>query len=117
MGPERAEREFEMLRIYEVALRVLEELRPAVAAIEARDRDLARQMRRAVCSVALNTAEGMGSRGRLRNVRYHSALGSMQETLACVEVGVALGYVEGIDAGVEDRIRRIIGTLVRLIGR
>ena len=71
-------------------------------------------MRRAMCSVALNTAEGMGSQGKLRNTRYYSALGSMQETVAGVEVGTALGYLEGCDAALMDRMRRIIGTLVRL---
>jgi four helix bundle protein len=103
-----------MLRIYSVILEVVRELKPVVGQIERCDADLARQMRRAMCSVALNTAEGMGSRGKLRNVRYHSALGSMQETMACVEVGTALGYLEGIDDVLVERMRRIIGTLVRL---
>src|ERR1700691_3864001 len=75
-----------------VILEVVAELRPVVGKIERCDADLARQMRRAMCSVALNTAEGMGSRGRNRKARYHNALGSMQETMACVEVGTALGY-------------------------
>jgi four helix bundle protein len=103
-----------MLRIYGVILEVVAELRPVVGQIERCDADLARQMRRAMCSVALNTAEGMGSRGRLRKVRYHSALGSMQETMACVEVGTALGYLAGCDEGLVDRMRRIVATLVRL---
>ena len=98
-----------MLKIYEVILGVVGELRPVMGAIEKRDPDLARQMRRAVSSVALNTAEGMYGRGRNKGARYQNALGSMRETMACVEVGVALGYVGGIDAEVEDRIRRIIG--------
>ena len=103
-----------MLRIYSVILEVVAELRPVVGQIERRDADLARQMRRAMCSVALNVAEGMGSRGKLRNVRYHSALGSMQETMACVEVGTALGYLDAVDDVLVDRMKRIIGTLVRL---
>jgi four helix bundle protein len=103
-----------MLRIYGVILEVVAELRPVVGKIERCDADLARQMRRAMCSVALNTAEGMGSRGRLRKVRYHSALGSMQETMACIEVGTALGYIDGCGDGLTDRMRRITGTLVRL---
>jgi four helix bundle protein len=103
-----------MLRIYGVILEVVAELRPVVGKIERCDADLGRQMRRAMCSVALNTAEGMGSRGRLRKVRYHSALGSMQETMACVEVGTALGYIDGCEDRLTDRMRRITGTLVRL---
>ena len=105
-----------MLRIYAVILDVVAELRPVIEGLERRDADLARQMRRAASSVALNTAEGMYSRGKNRGARYHNALGSMRETLACIEVGTALGYVEGIDEGLLDRIRRVIGTLVRLVG-
>ena len=106
-----------MLMIYEVILEVVGELKPVMRAIERHDADLARQMRRAACSVALNTAEGMYSGGRNKGARYQTALGSMRETLACVEVAGALGYVDTVDARTEDRIRRIIGTLVRLIGR
>jgi hypothetical protein len=50
-------------------------------------------------------------------MRYHTALGSMQETKACFEVGAALGYVGALDAGVLDQVERIIGTLVRLVGK
>ena len=103
-----------MLMIYGVILEVVAELKPVVGRIERCDPDLARQMRRAMCSVALNTAEGMGSRGKLRNARYHTALGSMQETMACVEVGAALGYLNSVDALLADRMKRIVGTLVRL---
>jgi len=106
-----------MLRIYGVILEVVGELKTVVGQIERRDADLGRQMRRAMCSVALNVAEGMGSGGRNRGARYQTALGSMRETIACVEVGQALGYVGEVDAEVFDRMRRIVGTLIRLIGR
>jgi four helix bundle protein len=106
-----------MLRIYGVILDVVKKLGPVVGQIEKRDGDLGRQMRRALCSVALNTAEGMGSSAGNRRMRYHTALGSMQETKACLEVGAALGYVGDVDAGVLDQVERVIGTLVRLVGR
>jgi four helix bundle protein len=104
-----------MLKIYGTILEVIAELRPVMGEMERKDPDLARQMRRAASSVALNTAEGMYSRGKNRAARYHNALGSMQETLACIQVGEALGYVR-VDDGLVDRIRKITGTLVRLIG-
>jgi len=97
-----------MLRIYEVILEVIGELRPVMGQIERCDADLARQMRRAASSVALNTAEGMCSQGRIRGARYHTAMGSMRETLACIEVGLALGYLAEVDASLVDRIRKII---------
>jgi four helix bundle protein len=104
-----------MLRIYDVILDVVKALRPVIGQIERKDADLARQMRRAASSVALNCAEGMHSQGKLRTARYYNALGSMRETLACVEVGTALGYIEGIDAPLMDRIHKVTGTLVVLV--
>ncbi len=83
-----------MLRIYHVVLEVLKQLQPAMRRIEVRDRDLARQLKRCSSSVALNLAEGMYSRGKNRAARYHSALGSARETLACLEVAVVCGYVQ-----------------------
>jgi len=106
-----------MLRIYSVILEVVGELRPVIGQIERCDSDLARQMRRAASSVALNTAEGMYSQGKNRGARYHNALGSMRETLACIEVGVALGYVPRVEEDLLGRIWQIMGTLVRLVGK
>ena len=102
------------LRIYPVILSTIESLRAPLAVMERRDLELARQLRRAASSVALNVGEGMYSRGKLRSVRYHTALGSAREVLACLETARAFGYVKEIDEGVADALDRIIGTLVRL---
>ena|SRR5690349_3342102 len=104
-----------MLTIYPVILETIALLRPTLARIERRDRDLGRQLRRAASSVALNVAEGMFSRGQNEGARYHTALGSARETMACLEVAVAMGYLASADPVVLDRLRRIIGTLVRLV--
>jgi four helix bundle protein len=103
-----------MLRIYDVVLEVVAGVRPVVGAIERRDPDLARQMRRAVSSVALNVSEGMYSRGKNRAARYHNAMGSMRETMACIEVSVALGYVDAVDGRLRSEIDHVIGTLYKL---
>jgi four helix bundle protein len=105
-----------MLRIYDVILETLKELRPVLRAIEKHDSDLARQGRRAACSIALNTAEGSHSRGRNRQARYHTALGSARETLAVLEVALALEYLSAVDEKLLDRMQRIIATLIRLSG-
>ena len=102
-----------MLRIYTTAIEVIERLRPVIAQIEARDRDLARQLRRAASSVALNICEGSGSRGGTRRERYHNALGSARETGACLDVAAAFGYVENVDSELLDRLDRVRATLVR----
>jgi four helix bundle protein len=103
-----------MLRIYPVILEVLRQLQPLVRRIELRDRDLGRQLRRCSSSIALNVAEGMYSRGRNRNARYHSALGSARETLACLEVAEVCGYADAGTA-LSEQLKRIMGTLVKLV--
>ena len=103
-----------MLRIYPVILDTLAALRPELDRIERRDADLGRQLRRAAASVALNTAEGMYSRGRNRAARYHTALGSARETLACLETARAWGYVAALDPALVAKLHRIIGTFVHL---
>jgi four helix bundle protein len=102
-----------MLRIYDDMLEVLRAIRGAMGSIEKRDPDLARQLRRAASSVVL-IAEGSGSFGRVRTMRYRTALGSARETLACLRIGEALGYVEAVPGAVMHQIDRVIGTLVRV---
>lgn len=104
-----------MLKIYSVVLEVIAALRPLLAQIERRDSDLARQLRRAASSVALNMAEGMYCRGKNRTVRYHTALGSARETRACLEVAAAFGYLEPLSAELARRFDHVTGTLVRLV--
>ena len=103
------------LKIYPVVLQLLSELRPSIARIEKCDRDLGRQMRRASASMVLNLAEGSCSQGGNKRVRYFNSLGSTREVLACVEVGMALGYIEPLTPAVLDRFQHVIGTLVRLV--
>lgn len=103
-----------MLRIYPIVLELLRALRPAVECIERRDADLAKQLRRASASVALNIAEGTGCTKGSRTARYSTALGSMRETMACLDVGEALGYLPGIDAAITERSKHILGVLVTL---
>ena len=102
-----------MLRIYSDYLGVLRDLRSVISAIEARDVDLARQLRRAAASVALNLAEGSGNAGGTRRQRYLSALGSANEVTACLHVADALGYAP-VDSALQRRLGAVIGVLVRV---
>ncbi len=104
-----------MLRIHPVCIELVRDVRPLALQIEKYDKDQARQLRRSATSIVLNLAEGEGSRGGTRRVRYDSALGSTRETLANLHVAEALGYVEALDAGMLDRFDRVIATLVVLI--
>jgi four helix bundle protein len=110
-----AERETKMLRVYDTMISALTMLRPVIEQIERGDRDLGNQPRRCASSVALNMAEASGSRGGNRTVRYRSALGSARETMACLDVAVALGYVESVDAQLRERlesVRRVLTSVV-----
>ena len=88
-------------------------LRPVIAEIERHDRDLARQLRRASASVALNVSEGSGCHGGTRIERYRNALGSARETGACLDVADALGYVSSVDAALLDQLDHVRATLVK----
>jgi four helix bundle protein len=92
-----------MLRIHDDMLDAIATMRPMTRAIERCDPDLARQLRRAASSVALNIAEGSGSFGRVRLQRYRTALGSARETCSCLRVALAWGYVYALH---EPRSRR-----------
>ena len=105
-----------MLRIYPVLLDLVRRVRPVIGQLERRDPDLARQCRRALASAPLNVAEGSYSRGKNRLARYHDALGSLREVLACLEVAEALGYAPAVDAELRGRFDHVLGTLVRLVG-
>ena len=102
-----------MLRIYSTVIEVLRMVRPVIAEIERHDRDLARQLRRASASIALNVAEGSGSHGGTRTERYRNALGSARETGACLDVAEALGYVRRIDAALLGRLDHVRATLAK----
>jgi four helix bundle protein len=73
-------------------------MRPLVAVIEGHDKDLARQIRRAANSVALNLAEAAGSDRGNRKARLHTALGSARETRTGFQLAMAWGYVDGATA-------------------
>ena len=103
------------LRIYETAVTVVRDMGAVAREIAREDPDLARQMRRAVTSMLLNLAEGSDSQGRNQRSKYWLALGSARETKACVDAGIALAYVEGVDADAMARLEHVTAVLVKLV--
>ena len=96
-----------MLRIYDTALQVVREVVPLLEQIGRHDRDLERQLRRALTSVPLNLAEGSYSAGGNRRARYHTAAGSMREVIAGLEVAQALGYLGKPSRELSDAMRAV----------
>src|SRR6186713_221084 len=80
------------------AVQVIAEARPLVEAVARRDRELASQLRRALSSVALNLAEGLGTEGGNARLRFETARGSLREASAGIRVAVAWGYVSALGA-------------------
>ena len=103
-----------MLNIYPVILSFVAEVAELAPRIANHDPDLARQLRRASSSVALNSSEGMYARGRSRTACYNIALREMRESYAALEISVRLRYLPALGEKLEDRIQRILGTLYRL---
>jgi four helix bundle protein len=108
------EKENAMLRIYDVILEVIRELRPFVRALERVNAGLAGQMKDAMTSMALNCAEGSGSRGGNRTARYGNACGSAKETRSCVDCGIALHDMKQPNESTMEKLRHVIGALTLL---
>jgi len=102
------------LRIYGVAIDVVRKVQPILERVAKKDATLADHLRRAVTSVPLNLSEVEYSYGGNVRARFHTALGSAAEVRTCLELAEALGYVRSMDAGLRDKIDRIIATVCRL---
>jgi four helix bundle protein len=103
------------LRIYEEALVFAAQMKPVLDRIAVSDSDLARQGRKAVPSIVLNTAEGSRQRaGKGRN-RFEDAFGSADESRAILQVSVAMGYIEPQPELVAEALR--IANVLRKLAR
>jgi four helix bundle protein len=103
-----------MLHIYSSTIDIARDAGHAARSIAHHDADLARQLRRAATSIALNVAEGSGVLGGNRRQRYATALGSARETRACFEVAIAMDYIAPLDLDTQDRLDKVIATLVKV---
>jgi four helix bundle protein len=102
-----------MLRVYDDAVAMLKVLKPVIEEIAKRDADLAKQLRRCSSSVVLNIAEGGYARKGNKVALFAVALGSAKETVACLDVADAFGYV-AIDDALRARLDSICAVLFKL---
>jgi four helix bundle protein len=103
------------MRVYRESIEMNRALARIVQQIERNDRDLSRQLRRAASSVSLNIAEGCGNAGGNREVRFRTALGSVREVEACLDVAAAWGYIGEAEVATPAIVGRVIGMLVNLL--
>jgi four helix bundle protein len=103
------------MKIYGLMIEIVKRICGLSRKVQQHDPDLARQMRRAVTSVPLNAVEGWHSLGGNRVVRFHSAMGSARETLACLDVAVACGYLSEADVTeMRDHLDHVVAVMWRL---
>jgi len=105
-----------MLRIYHDSLDLIRGLEPLVRTLERKDKDLARQLRRAATSIPLNIAEGFRRNGKDRAHHYRIAAGSAAETGAALEVAHAWGHLPTLERQL-DQLDKIRATLWKLCNR
>jgi len=103
------------LRIHGEVIELVRRTRAAVEAIGTHDKDLERQVRRAMTSVVLNGREGeRQGRGKGRQ-RLEDAMGSADEVKGGLEVAEALGYV-AVEAEIVAEWTRVARVFCKLRG-
>ena len=103
------------MKIYQLLIAVVKWVCRLSRKVQQLDPDLARQMRRASSSIALNAVEGWHSQGGNRVARFHTAMGSARETLACLDIAVACGYLREAEvAEWRDHLDHIVAVLWKL---
>lgn len=103
-----------MLDIHAVSLQVCRDSVAIIRAISTQDRNLADQLRRAVTSVPLNIGESDGLNGGNRRQRRLTALGSAREVSSCMQVAVAMSYIDAVPEEMSARLDHVIGVLVKV---
>ena len=100
---------------YDLAVQAASALRPLLDAINRRDPDLGRQVRRASSSVAMCLDEGSQRTGRDRFHLYRVAAGSAAEVRTALVLATTWGYVTAQDAATAHALLdRVVAILWRL---
>ena len=101
-------------RLYALSLRALRLIVRVIRAIARHDANLADQGMRAATSWHLNIAEGMNAPGKTKNLRYRTALCSVDEVIGVCDIGEALGYVT-VTEEEADAVQHVRATLLNLL--
>jgi len=103
------------MKIYAIAIAMVKSVCALSRKVQRYDPDLARQMRRACTSVPLNMAEGWHAVAGNRNARFNTAISEARETVSCLDVSVAVGYLSEAEVAADlDRLDHIVATLWKL---
>ncbi len=97
-----------MLIAYQVALELVDELRPILAALKQQDSNLADQLQRCATSVVLNLAEGQRRQKGNKHRAYEIAHGEAREVLGCLDCACAWGWIAE-DSAARATCNRLLG--------
>ena len=95
------------------SLEAIKAMQPLLGNIRRQDAKLADQLRRASQSMHLNIAEAQGVRDGNRRLRFLTAFGSCQETMAALELAEVFGYTED-SSELRGQFDRVAAMLYRL---
>lgn len=102
--------------VLDITISAIEQIAPLVVTIRRFDGDLAKQIREATSSIALNIGEGNRSDGGNRRARFSTAAGSNAEVRAALRVAVAWGYVRNEDVAAVDALLDRVGAMLYRLG-
>ena len=97
-----------MLIAYQVALELVQELRPILEALKNQDANLADQLQRAATSVVLNLAEGQRRQKGNKHRAYEIAHGEAREVLGGLDCALAWGWIAQ-DSAARAKCDRLLG--------
>jgi four helix bundle protein len=104
------------LVVHQIALEAIAALRPLIPRIVRHDKELAKQLRDAASSAALNIGEAEYSDPGTRRARFHTAAGSANESRSAIAVATAWGYVTRDEAAAAlELLDRVVAILWRLL--
>jgi four helix bundle protein len=78
-------------QLLEQSITIIGQARPLIEAIGRKDRELESQLRRSLSSISLNVAEAFGVHAGNARLRFRTALGSLYESQATLQVAAAWG--------------------------
>ena len=99
----------------DIAFQAIAATAPLLPFIAKHDADLAKQLKRALTSIASNIGESQHSDDGNRRARLYNASGSANEVRTQVQLAVAFGYVQrGEAAAADELLDRLLALLWRL---
>jgi four helix bundle protein len=103
------------MKIYPLLIAMVKAVAGLCRKVRQHDPDLARQMKRSSCSVALNAVEGWHGYGGNRVARFSTAMAEARETMTALDLSVACGYLRQAEVAAElDRLDHIVAVMWKL---